>query len=55
MKHHLGLLLQLAALTFLPMVIIWQLNFGIPLLVMPACTVGAIFVFWLGTRLREGR
>lgn len=53
MRQTIGMLLQLAALTFLPLVILFQLNFGIQLLVMPTCTVIGIAVFWLGTKLRE--
>lgn len=53
MLHHLGLLLQLGVLTVLPILVLYQLNFGFPLIVMPACLVAGIFVFWLGTYLRE--
>ena len=40
-------------LVFLPMLILWQLNFGFRLVVMPALTVVAIVIFWVGQRLRE--
>ena len=53
MKHHLGILLQFAALVFLPLLILWQLEFGFRLIVMPALTVAAVVVFWIGNRLRE--
>ncbi|MFM9960677.1 MAG: hypothetical protein ACKV2Q_05570 [Planctomycetaceae bacterium] len=53
MRHHLGILLQISVLTGLPVLILYQLNFGLPLLVMPICTVIGIVVFWMGTRLRE--
>jgi hypothetical protein len=54
MRHRLGILLQLAVLVFLPMLVLWQLEFGFWLLVMPAMTVLGIVVFWIGTKLREG-
>ena len=53
MKHHLGIALQFAALVFLPMLIIWQLEFGFRLIVMPALTLVAVVVFYVGYRLRE--
>ncbi|GDY10780.1 hypothetical protein LBMAG52_42680 [Planctomycetia bacterium] len=53
MRQHLGILLQVVALAWLPLLIIYQLNFGFQLLVMPTCTLIAIVVFWIGTRLRE--
>ena len=53
MRHHLGMLLQLGVLVFLPMLILWQLNFGFRLVLMPVCTVLGIVVFVIGTRLRE--
>lgn len=53
MRHHLGILLQIIALTGLPLLIVYQLNFGFRLLFMPICTVIGIVVFWMGTRLRE--
>ncbi len=53
MKQQIGMLMQLTALTFLPMLILWQLNFGFQLIWMPALTVAGIVVFWVGTRLRE--
>lgn len=53
MLHHLGILLQIAAMTGLPLVILYQLNFGFQLTIMPICTVTAIVVFFIGTRLRE--
>ena len=54
MRNQLGFLLQFAALVFLPLLILWQLNFGFPLIWMPALTVVGIVVFYLGHRLREG-
>ncbi|HEV3301405.1 MAG TPA: hypothetical protein VG055_17265 [Planctomycetaceae bacterium] len=54
MRQQIGFLLQLAVLTLLPMLILWQLNFGIPLIVMPAVVVVGIVLFYIGYRLREG-
>jgi hypothetical protein len=45
--------LQLVVLMFLPLVIGWQLFFGMPLLVMPAATLAAVAVFSLGHALRR--
>ena len=53
MRHHLGILLQVLVLAGLPLLIVYQLNFGFRLLVMPTCTVVGMVVFWIGTRLRE--
>lgn len=54
MRRHIGFLMQLAVLALLPMLILWQLNFGIPLIVMPALTIVGVVVFAIGHRLREG-
>jgi hypothetical protein len=53
MRQHIGFLLQLGVLTFLPLLILWQLNFGFRLILMPACLVAGMVVFGIGTRLRE--
>lgn len=53
MRNHLGFLMQFAALAFLPLLIIWQLNFGFRLLWMPLLTLAAAVVFWIGHSLRE--
>jgi hypothetical protein len=53
MRQHIGFLLQLAVLTFLPLLIIWQLNFGFRLILMPACLLVGMVLFTIGTRLRE--
>jgi hypothetical protein len=55
MRHQIGFLMQFAVLVALPMMILWQLEFGIPLVVMPVSLVIGMIVFWLGTRLRESR
>ena len=53
MRHHLGIGLQLAAMTLLLMVVLYELQTH-QLIVMPVgLTIGAI-MFWGGTRLREG-
>jgi len=52
MKHYLGISLQFLALVFLPLLIIWQLNFGFRLIYMPALTAVGVVVFWIGTKLR---
>jgi hypothetical protein len=54
MRQQIGYLLQLAALAMLPMLILWQLDFGIPLIVMPMLTVVGIIMFYVGYKLREG-
>jgi hypothetical protein len=53
MRNHVGFLLQFAALTFLPLLIVWQLNFGFQLLWMPSLTLVAVVLFWIGHNLRE--
>lgn len=53
MRHHIGMALQFLVLVFLPLLILWQLNFGFRLIVMPACTVVGIIVFMIGTKLRD--
>jgi hypothetical protein len=53
MLHHFGITLQIAAMIFLPLLILYQLNFGFQLIVMPVCTVIGIVIFFVGTRLRE--
>ncbi|MBX3441089.1 MAG: hypothetical protein KF774_01690 [Planctomyces sp.] len=47
------MLLQFAALTFLPVLIIFQLNWGFRLLYMPLLTLVGIVVFWIGHALRD--
>jgi hypothetical protein len=53
MRQHVGFVLQFAALVFLPLLIVWQLNFGFRLLWMPSLTLVGVVVFWIGHRLRE--
>lgn len=54
MRQQIGILLQVAALTLLPMLILWQLEFGMRLVVMPILTMAGIVVFYIGYKLREG-
>jgi hypothetical protein len=53
MKQHIGMGMQLLVLVFLPLLILWQLEFGFPLLYMPGLLLVGIIVFTIGTRLRE--
>jgi len=53
MRSQIGFLLQLAALVFLPVTILWQLNFGFNPIYMPALLIVGIVVFSIGARLRE--
>lgn len=53
MKQQIGFLMQLFVLTLLPMLILFQLNFGFRLIVMPISLVIGIVIFGIGARLRE--
>jgi hypothetical protein len=53
MRNAIGMGLQFLALVFLPLLIIWQLNFGFRLLWMPSLTLAGVIVFWIGHSLRE--
>lgn len=53
MRNLIGFGLQFIALVFLPLLILWQLNFGFELLWMPLLTLGGAAVFYVGHRLRE--
>ena len=56
MKQQIGFLLQFGVLVSLPLLIFYDLDFGIKrLLVMPILTVAAIMLFWIGYRLRESK
>ena len=52
-RNILGMFLQLAGLTFLPFLILWQLNFGFNLLWMPSMTLLGVAVFLIGHKLRD--
>jgi len=53
MKHQIGVGLQFVVLVFLPLLIIWQLEFGFKLIYMPALLLLGVVVFTIGTQLRE--
>lgn len=53
MRNQIGFLMQFAALVFLPLLIIWQLNFGFQLIWMPALTIAGTVVFYVGHQLRQ--
>lgn len=53
MRQQIGTLLQAVVLMLLPLVIGWQLFFGMPLIWMPALTLLAIVVFTAGHLLRR--
>ena len=53
MKQQLGCLMQLFVLAILPMLILFQLEFGFRLIVMPVSLVIGIVIFSIGARLRE--
>ncbi len=55
MRQTIGLLIQIAVLALMPLIILYQLNFGFRLIAMPICTMIGIVVFWIGTRLRESK
>lgn len=53
MRHHLGIFLQLCGMTLLLGIVLFELQSHM-LIVMPiGLSIGA-FLFWIGTRLREG-
>lgn len=51
-RHYIGMALQFLVLVFLPLLVLWQLNFGFPLIYMPALLLVGIVVFSIGTKLR---
>lgn len=55
MKQTIGLLMQLAALSVLPAIVVFQLFYGFRLIVMPISLLCGICVFSLGTILRESK
>ena len=52
LRHYIGMGLQFVVLVFLPLLVIWQLNFGFALIYMPALLLVGIVVFSIGTKLR---
>jgi hypothetical protein len=55
MQQQFGFLMQLVVLTLLPLLIVWQLNYGMRLIWMPVLTLAGIALFTFGTRLRNGK
>tara|TARA_B100001105_G_C22007334_1_gene279985 strand:- start:260 stop:430 length:171 start_codon:yes stop_codon:yes gene_type:complete len=55
MRQQFGFLMQLVVMTLLPLLIVWQLNFGMPLIWMPGLTLVGIALFTFGTRLRNDK
>ncbi len=53
MKQTIGFFIQLFVLAVLPVLVYWQLNFGIPLIVMPVSLLIGVTIFSIGTKLRE--
>ena len=53
MRQQLGILLQLAVLMFLPLLIGFQLFWGMPLIVMPVLTLLGVAAFTTGHYLRK--
>lgn len=53
MKQTVGLLMQLAVLSMLPAIVVFQLFYGFRLIVMPISLLTGICVFSIGTMLRE--
>lgn len=52
MKQTIGFLMQFAALSMLPAIVVFQLFFGFRLIVMPISLLTGICVFSVGTILR---
>ena len=54
-KQYLGMFLQLLTLGALPAIIVFQLFYGFPLIVMPIALLVGITLFSIGTALRESQ
>lgn len=52
LRHYIGIGLQFIVLVFLPLMILWQLNFGFELIYMPMLLLAGVIVFGIGTKLR---
>ncbi|MCA8999328.1 MAG: hypothetical protein KDA80_20205 [Planctomycetaceae bacterium] len=52
-RNTVGFLLQFIALVIPPLLIVWQLDFGFPLLMMPTMTLVAVILFVIGHSLRD--
>ena len=53
MRQQIGFYMQLFVLAVLPVLIYWQLNFGVRLIVMPVSLLIGVVIFSIGTKLRE--
>ena len=53
MRNWIGMSLQFLALVFLPLLILWQLQFGFELIWMPSMLLLGVVVFAIGHLLRE--
>ena len=53
MRRQLGFYMQFSTLVFLPMLIFWQLQYGLNVIWMPTCLLIGVVLFIVGTRLRE--
>ena len=51
-RHYVGIVLQFIVLVFLPLMVVWQLNFGFQLIYMPMLLLAGIVVFSIGAKLR---
>jgi hypothetical protein len=52
-RNWIGMALQFLALVFLPLLVLWQLEFGFELIWMPAMLLVGVVVFSIGHALRE--
>ena len=53
MRRQLGFYMQFSTLVFLPMLVLWQLEYGFNLIWMPSLLLVGVVLFIVGTRLRE--
>jgi len=53
MKQQLGTFLQFVTLVFLPLLMLWQLNWGLHIIWMPIGLVVGVVLFTIGNKLRE--
>jgi hypothetical protein len=53
MRRQLGFYMQFSMLVFLPMLVLWQLEYGFNLIWMPVLLLVGVVLFIVGTRLRE--
>lgn len=53
MRNSIGMFLQFLALVFLPLLILWQLQFGFELIYMPGLLLVGVVIFFIGHLLRE--